>query len=92
MMWSFVLNGTVGFIVLVTFLFAIPDISAALSPDNNPTGFTFLYVFQKASYHGSIPPTLIIVFVALAVGVDSNCSTSRQVFAFARDGGFPFRT
>ncbi|TID23547.1 hypothetical protein E6O75_ATG03183 [Venturia nashicola] len=91
MMWSFVLNGTVGFIVLVTFLFAIPDISAALSPDTNPTGFTFLYVFQKASYRGSIPLTVIIILVALAGGVDSNCSTSRQVFAFARDGGFPFR-
>lgn len=38
MMWSFVLNGIVGLIVLVTFLFAIPDISAALSPETNPTG------------------------------------------------------
>ncbi|QDS69697.1 hypothetical protein FKW77_009736 [Venturia effusa] len=92
MMWSFVLNGTVGFFVLVAFLFAIPDISAALSPETNPSGFTFLYVFQKASYHGSIPLTLILIFVALAGGIDSNCTTSRQLFAFARDGGFPLRS
>lgn len=91
MMWSFVLNGVVGFIVLVTFLFAIPDIEAALDPATNPTGFVFLYIFQQASYHGSIPLIVMIIMVIVAGIIDSNCSTSRQVFAFARDGGFPFR-
>ena len=38
MMWSFVLNGIVGFIVLVSFLFAIPDVGAVLDPATNPTG------------------------------------------------------
>lgn len=92
MMWSFVLNGIVGFVVLVSFLFAVPDIGAALDPATNPSGFVFLYVFQQASYHGSIPLTVMIIMVVVAGIIDSNCSTSRQVFAFARDGGFPFRT
>lgn len=90
-MWSFVLNGIVGFVVLVTFLFAVPDVSAALDPATNPTGFVFLFVFQQASYHGTIPLTVMIILVVVSGSIDSNCSTSRQVFAFARDGGFPFK-
>jgi choline transport protein len=92
MIWSFVLNGLVGFIVLISFLFAIPSIEDALNLETNPSGFVFLYVFQQASYHGSIPLTVLIILVVLSGGIDSNCSTSRQVFAFARDGGMPFRS
>jgi choline transport protein len=92
MMWSFVLNGLVGFIVLVTFLFAVPSIEDTLNPDLNPSGFAFLYVFQQASYKGSIPLTAMIICVIVAGIIDSNCSTSRQVFAFARDGGLPLRS
>jgi choline transport protein len=92
MMWSFVLNGLVGFIVLITFLFAVPNISNTLDPSLNPSGFAFLYVFQQASYKGSIPLTAMIISVIVAGIIDSNASTSRQVFAFARDGGFPLQS
>ena len=86
MMWSFFLNGIVGFIVLVTFLFAIPDLDAALS---TPTGYVVIYVFQQASYKGAIPLLVIIFCVVLTGCIDANASTSRQTFAFARDGGLP---
>lgn len=89
MIWSFMLNAIVGFIMLVSFLFCIPDVGTALDPETNPSGFVMLYVLMNASYKGCIPLIVMILVVALAGGIDSNCSTSRQMFAFARDGGLP---
>jgi choline transport protein len=92
MLWSFFLNALVAFIVLVAFLFAIPDINATLDPATNPSGSIFLYVFQQATYRGSIPLTTMVLLVLLGSSIDCAASTSRQFFAFARDGGFPFRS
>jgi Amino acid permease len=91
MVWSYVLNGAVGFIMLITLLFSLPDIGAALDLETNPSGFVFLYIFQNASYHGSIPLVVMVLLVTLTGVTDSACSTSRQIFAFARDGGLPFK-
>ena len=77
---------------MLAFLFAIPDISAVLDPATNPSGSIFLYVFQQASYRGAIPLTVIMLMVFVGAAIDTAASTSRQIFAFARDGGFPFRT
>jgi amino acid transporter len=92
MLWSFFLNALVGFVVLIAFLFAIPNISAVLDPTTNPTGSIFLYVFMQASYRGSIVLTTIMLLVFLFGAIDCAASASRQVFAFARDGGFPFKS
>jgi choline transport protein len=91
MIWSFFANGLVGFGMLIAFLFAIPSISDILDPTVNPSGFALIYVFQKASYKGAIPLIALILGAALTGVIDSNASTSREVFAFARDGGFPFK-
>ncbi|RDI88013.1 hypothetical protein Vi05172_g2063 [Venturia inaequalis] len=91
MLWSFFLNAIVGLIVLVSFLFAIPSVTDVLDPTKNTTGFAFIYVLQQATYRGCIPIFVILLVQCVAGGVDCNCSTSRQIFAFARDGGFPFK-
>jgi amino acid transporter len=90
MVWSFFTNGAVGFVVLIAFLFSIPSINDVLDPEVNPSGFAFLYIFQKASYKGAIPLITTILIVSLTGVIDSNASTSRELFAFARDGGLPF--
>jgi amino acid transporter len=89
--WSFFLNALVAFIVLIAFLFAIPDISAVLDPTTNPSESVFLYVFQQASNSGSIVLTTMMLLVFIGGGIDSAASTSRNVFAFARDGGTPLQ-
>lgn len=89
--WSYILNGGVAFIVMVSFLFAIPSIEDVLNPDSNPSGFPVIYVLQNCSYDGAIPLIAIILLVMLTGVIDSNASTSRQLFAFARDGGLPFQ-
>jgi choline transport protein len=91
MMWSFYLNALVGFIVLISFLFALPSINDVLDPTKNISGFAFVYILQQASYKGAIPLIVMILAIMLTGSIDSNASTSRQTFAFARDGGLPFK-
>jgi amino acid transporter len=91
MMWSFFLNGIVGFIVLIAFLFCITSIDDILDPTKNISGSPFLYVFQNTSYWGAAPLIVIIILVMATGSIDANASTSRQTFAFARDGGLPFK-
>jgi amino acid transporter len=88
MVYSFFGNSLVGFIVLIAFIFALPDVETALS---SPSGYAFMYVFQQGSYKGAIPLIVIVQMVVLTGTVDSNASTSRQTFAFARDSGLPLR-
>lgn len=86
MIWSFFLNGIVGFFVLIAFLFAMPDISAV---QGAVSGSPFLFIFQQASYWGCMPLIVMIILVMITGSIDANASCSRQTFAFARDGGLP---
>ncbi|KAF2404838.1 putative GABA permease [Trichodelitschia bisporula] len=90
MMWTLMINGLIGFIVLVTFCFALPDVTPVFDPEQNPSGFAFLYVFQNASYKGAIPLIALLLLNFTSGATDFAASTSRQLFAFARDGGTPF--
>ncbi|KIW01233.1 uncharacterized protein PV09_07276 [Verruconis gallopava] len=90
MIWSFTLNAVVGLVVLTTFLFAIPSVADMLDPTINVSGFAFIYVLQQCSYNGGIVLFVLIFMCLLAGVIDGNASTSRQTFAFARDGGLPF--
>jgi choline transport protein len=90
MMWAFGLNSVVGFIVLTTFLFAIPSVADTLDPTINISGYAFIYVLQQCSYKGGIVVFVMIFAIVLTGCIDANASTARQTFAFARDGGLPF--
>ena len=43
--WSYILNGVMGFILLISYLFAVPDVDAAL---NDPSTYPFIYTFRNA--------------------------------------------
>jgi choline transport protein len=88
MVWSYVLNGVLGLFFVITYLFCLPSVEAAL---NDPTGFPFLYVFRQAVSVGGVNTlTVVILVLAVASNIAFNASTSRQTFAFARDNGLPF--
>jgi amino acid transporter len=91
MIWSFFLNALVGFIVTISFAFAIPDISAVLDPATNPSGSVFFYIFRQASDPAAIGLTTMILAVFLGGAIDGAATTSRNFWAFARDGGTPWR-
>ncbi|CAN8104703.1 unnamed protein product [Discula destructiva] len=86
--WSFVGNSIMAIVFLITFLFAIPDVDAAV---NDPTGFPFMYVFKSAMpISGVNALSIIVLFMITVANVNFGASTARQTFAFARDRGLPF--
>lgn len=88
MVWSYVLNGILAMILLVTYLFALPNVDDAL---NDPTYFPFIYVFRLALPTSGVNALTIMIFLlVVAANIDYNASTSRQTWSFARDKGFPF--
>ena len=89
-MWAFTVNALIGFVVLTTFLFALPDVAATFDFALNPSGYAFIYVLKNASYNGGIVLYVLIQMVILTGSIDANASTARQTFAFARDHGLPF--
>ncbi|QMW44888.1 hypothetical protein G4B11_008308, partial [Aspergillus flavus] len=82
-------NGTLGFVMLITFLFTMGDIESVLQA---PSGFPFITAFQNATGSSNMAMGLaciiLVMEVCSALGVLA--TTSRQIFAFARDKGLPF--
>jgi len=86
--WSYVGNGIMAIIFLITYLFSIESVDDALA---DPTGYPFIYVFKTAvSTAGVNGLTIMTLIIVIAANVSFNASTARQTFAFARDEGLPF--
>ncbi|RMZ82153.1 hypothetical protein DV738_g1844, partial [Chaetothyriales sp. CBS 135597] len=89
MIWTIVVNGILGFVMLVTFLYTLGDLEQDLA---SPTGYPIIQVFLTATNSGGGATGLTIILVVL--GVCTNLTTmagsSRQIFSFARDKGVPF--
>ena len=86
--WGFIINGLLGLIFLVAYVFAIPSVDDAI---NDPTTYPFIYVFRTALPTSAVNGlTILILIVVIASNIDYNATTSRQTFAFARDNGLPF--
>ncbi|KAH7420156.1 amino acid permease 2 [Cadophora sp. MPI-SDFR-AT-0126] len=85
---SYLLNGGLGFIFLVSFMFCMTNVNDALK---DPTGYPFIWVFRQTVAKSGLNGLSSIVIVLLFAGTLSfSLSTSRQTWAFARDGGLPF--
>ncbi|KAK5943161.1 hypothetical protein PMZ80_004167 [Knufia obscura] len=88
MLCTVVGNGIMGFITLVTFLYTMGDVDAALA---SPTKFPIIEVFRNAtnSNGGATDLTSILVVLGIAGSLTNVAGASRQMFAFARDKGLP---
>ncbi|MCJ1469212.1 hypothetical protein MMC07_007845 [Pseudocyphellaria aurata] len=88
-MASLFLNGALGFIMLVTYCFCLGDVGEILG---TTTGYPFIQVFYNVTNsHGGASAMTAILITLTVCGCISNVATaSRQLFAFARDGGMPF--
>jgi amino acid transporter len=89
MVWSYFIIGLLDFVMLlaVCFIWVDPNFYA-----NNSTHYAFLALFITAtgSANGAIAITSIMILLTVLSLVNFMASTSRQVFAFARDDGLPF--
>ena len=88
MVYSYLLNGLLGLIFLIAYLFAITNLGTAL---DEPNGYPFLWVLAQAVDTGGVLGLSFLVMALFFMGTISfNLSTSRQTWAFARDKGLPF--
>jgi len=89
MVWTALVNGAMGWIAIITLCLYIGDIETVLS---SPTGYPFIQVIYNVTGSKAGTSTLVaIIVVVLCFGCVTNFATSsRQMWAFARDHGFPF--
>ncbi|KAK5125447.1 hypothetical protein LTR85_000556 [Meristemomyces frigidus] len=89
MLYSYIINGLLVFIMLITYCFCVTDLDAAFTSD---TGYPFIEVFASAtgSPEGAAGLTCVLIVLIVFSVTNYMASCSRQVFSFARDRGIPF--
>ena len=82
-------NGALGFAILIATLFGMGNVDDAI---NTPTGFAFIEIFTQATCSVACGTALtsIIIFMILAAAIGATATSSRMIWAFARDHGLPF--
>lgn len=82
------INGTLGFIMVITVLVRLGDVDAVLA--ENPA-FPFMAIFHQAvqSRAGAAVMASIVMLLTISANVGFSASTSRICWAFARDKGIP---
>ncbi|KAJ5550591.1 choline transport protein [Penicillium sp. DV-2018c] len=87
-MLSVLINGSLGFGMLLAMLFCLGDVGAALE---SPTGYPFMAIFLQAT--GSVPGTAVMSSIVTTMGITTSvgmlASASRQFWSFSRDRGIP---
>ncbi|KAH8672337.1 amino acid/polyamine transporter I [Ilyonectria robusta] len=88
-MASIMLNGAMGFAILIAMLYSATNIDEAI---NTPTGYPYIEIFYQAtgSKGGTAAMTSLIIVMTLSAIVGVIAATSRMFWAFARDRGLPF--
>lgn len=89
MMWTWVGNGLLGWIMTITFCYCVGDIESVLT---TPLGTAFMQVFLNATKSKAATTVLTVLMLTIATFacVAVMATNSRQLFAFARDNGVPF--
>lgn len=86
MWYSYLLNITMGLFMLVTMLFCIGDLDTAIV-----TPAPYIQLFKNTGSDSLATVLMIIVFLLIYLGnISALATTSREVWAFSRDSGFPF--
>ncbi|KAH8425073.1 putative GABA permease [Aspergillus melleus] len=85
---SVLINGTLGFSMLLAMLFCMGDVESALQ---SATGFPFMEIFYQAtdSVSGAVGMSSILLIIAVCSVIGMLAATSRQFWSFARDRGIP---
>lgn len=88
MITTIVLNGILGFALLIALLFCLGDINDAL---NSSTGFPFIEIFKQATNSNAAATgmTCIILTILFAAAIGIMATASRLLWSFARDNGVP---
>ncbi len=88
MITSVILNGVLGFGMLIAVLFCVGDIDSVL---HTPTGYPFMQIFLRAtnSIGASTLMATLVTVLSICATIGFLASSSRMTWAFARDRGLP---
>lgn len=91
MLTTTVLNGTLGFAIVIAVLFVTTDITAALDSPTGALGYPFMQIVYDAtgSKAGASVLIAILIIMIVASTIAFVATASRLVWAFARDRGLP---
>lgn len=85
MWWSYVANTAMAIVMVITILFCIGPL-ADLDPD-----VPYVTLFSNTGSDGLALCLTIVLFILILSGnITALAATSREIWAFARDKGFPF--
>lgn len=84
-----IINGSMGFVMVCTFCMMVGNVEEILA---TPTGQPFIQVFYNVTQSKAATNVMTSIIIILTTfGCVTNIATSsRQVWAFARDKGLPF--
>ncbi|ORY59965.1 amino acid/polyamine transporter I [Pseudomassariella vexata] len=84
-----VINGALGWIMIITYCFCLGDLEEVLA---SPTGYPYLQVFYNStqSISGATVMAVFVIFMAIFCNLTMVATASRQLYAFARDDAIPF--
>ena len=87
-MVSILLNGALGFTIMLATLFSMTDVESALK---TPTGYFYIQVFLDAtsSIPGVITMVSIVTFMVIFCNIGILATASRMCWSFCRDRGLP---
>jgi choline transport protein len=85
---SMLINGCVGFVMMVTTLFCLGDIESVL---DTATGYPFIQIFYNSvqSQSGAVAMGAIVLALTWACATGIITTASRMTWSFARDRGTP---
>ena len=91
MLTTTILNGALGFGIVIAVLFVTTDITSALSSPTGALGYPFMQIFYDAtgSKAGASVMIAIVILMDAAGTIAFLATASRLVWAFARDRGLP---
>lgn len=92
MLTTTLLNGVLGFAMLLAILFVTTDINSALASPTGTLGFPFMQIFYTATdtLPGASAMISIVIIMDICAAIAFLATSSRIVFAFGRDKGLPF--
>ncbi len=87
--WAAGLNGSMGFIMVITFCFTLGSVYDII---DTPTGYPFIQVFYNVTQSnvGTTIMTSILIVNVTSACISTVATVSRQTWSFARDNGLPF--
>lgn len=86
---SMIVNGILGFAMMLTVLFCIGDLETVVGTD---TGFPFIQVFidSVGNVAGATVMTAVVMALTWSCAIGITTTASRMTWSFARDRGTPF--